>query len=1622
MDFLRRIGRFIGGAAQGVGRAFQQAPQVISRSVLDAERARQQAIAQVQRNLPRFQAPPPPRIQLPQIQIPRVQLPQAPRVDLGAVSRALGNYYNRTALSKVAPGIQRELPKIDRNIQSFNERLLGGIGRTAIRTGEFVLPGKTENISEAMIQRLFPEAGTAAGRRGLTPLADPRSFGGRLGTGAKAAVDVAGIVLPSTAATKGLQATQLAQKGLQGGRLARLGTLAATEAIGGIPASAASIAQARGQQKPVDLKREIGTGLLIDAGTPLGIKLLGKGYRAIRGAISNAPTAVIEEAAKGIKGIKPQQAIQQAVIAGVPIAKTTRPVATVAKAPQVGPTPRPIAENVYPIQPGVGRIKPPAGSVVDATPGLTARAQQQFAKARKVPSDVATAGLNADFQLNVPGNIQKYVLDTKGNPIGGIYGFYEGPDRAILRNVYVLPGERGKNAASKLIKAFEEEARINGVSEIKLTSKADALYKKLGYKIDTTRTPTPGTNYFTKTIQPPRAQRIAQEVPASAMQPKAPKGQEALFAEARKYKSADEFVDSKIFRDAHAAPGKSDLPVNKRIEEGGDFNLTEVIKGKHNQPSDYFDSQLGPRYYGYDNQSGMESLTAINNVKRGSQTITAYRVVPNNVKINKLIDGDWISFSQKYADDHGLARFGEGEYKIIKQEVSPKDVWWDGNDIREWGFDTGKTNTLSRGELRDIWNKANKPTLPVKPIYETVPESAMRPKGPKGVEPTPRAMQPVSPGQETARFATQLENDVQVPNEVLQDIFPGYTRLPNEQVYADAVSMLNKNQAQFIENMISKKLPSTAENNAAAMIAMRNLIDEGGKDSLKKATRLAQATIAQGTDAGRAVQIFSRWRATTPEGAIIKAQKTINEYNERVANKLIGKKQFLELTPEKQTKIVDMANEVQKFAEGTRERQVAEALLFKEITDIAPPSIGQKLSQLQYLAQLLNVKTALRNVLGNTTASGANDTANVIAAGIDGALYRLGLVKQRTVTLPNVLIGLKGFGKGAKYAIEDVKLGIKTTGTGGSYDLQPQVFKNYVLRKLENALGYELSVPDKAFYQRAFDISIDNQMKAAAKSGVKLDAPTAAMKAQANEEGLYQTFQNNSALAKGLSAVKRGLNFKKEFGIGDIVLKYPKTPGNIISQGIDFTPVGFIRGSYDLIKAIRNELPATAQRNAVLNIGRGLTGTGLITLGAGLASAGVITASKEADKKRREFERVSGAGPFTINLTALQRLVQGQDATRQKGDLIVNYDWLQPNAIQLSMGANFILSPQQKDKNSQFIDNLISSTNASVNTVIEQPVLSGVSRLLSKVSGGGITQSDVVGAITDAVANIPSSFIPSTVNQIGQSLDKFSRETRAANPITEAYNKTIARIPGLRQTLPMKYDVLGKPINTFDPEAGGNNFFNVFLNPAFPRKVKEDAAIRLINDLYEKTGSTEQFPKVTGDTVDVTKNGKKEKLKLNTDQISEYQKYVGERTNQAYNALANDPAFTSLSPEEQTNKLSNVIENINTAARVQLFGHSPSKIEYSVQNILNGGDPTVTGGKPKLPKVKVSKARRARVGRGRRGGGRGRVAKVKVPRIKTPRVTVRGLPRVPTVKAKKVSFKVPKPKAGPRKTVKIKQG
>ena len=187
--------------------------------------------------------------------------------------------------------------------------------------------------------------------------------------------------------------------------------------------------------------------------------------------------------------------------------------------------------------------------------------------------------------------------------------------------------------------------------------------------------------------------------------------------------SFEDFVDSKgDFRDAHSAPSKDDNQTEDKLDSGGDFSLLEVSKGFHNQPDDYFDPQVGARYYGYNTKEGKQSFTAISNIIRGvktgkeNQTITTYRAVPKGVDVDTLQDYDWVSFSKDYTKSHGNSRFGLKEFKIIEQEVPITDLWWDGNDINEWGYDTGNTEKLSRRDLKNLWDN----------MQEATPEQVVR--------------------------------------------------------------------------------------------------------------------------------------------------------------------------------------------------------------------------------------------------------------------------------------------------------------------------------------------------------------------------------------------------------------------------------------------------------------------------------------------------------------------------------------------------------------------------------------------------------------------------------------------------------------------------------------------------------------------------------------------------------------------------------------------------------------------------------------------------------------------------------------------------------------------------------
>lgn len=96
---------------------------------------------------------------------------------------------------------------------------------------------------------------------------------------------------------------------------------------------------------------------------------------------------------------------------------------------------------------------------------------------------------------------------------------------------------------------------------------------------------------------------------------------------------------------------------------------------------------LDPRNYRAADPMRKEAIDNVRNaIQKKSETITMYRSVPSDVKEGSFRNGDWVTPSSAYAVDNAKIHGWGDNFNIIEQKVPVDEIWWDGNDIAEWGY------------------------------------------------------------------------------------------------------------------------------------------------------------------------------------------------------------------------------------------------------------------------------------------------------------------------------------------------------------------------------------------------------------------------------------------------------------------------------------------------------------------------------------------------------------------------------------------------------------------------------------------------------------------------------------------------------------------------------------------------------------------------------------------------------------------------------------------------------------------------------------------------------------------------------------------------------------------------
>lgn len=539
-------------------------------------------------------------------------------------------------------------------------------------------------------------------------------------------------------------------------------------------------------------------------------------------------------------------------------------------------------------------------------------------------------------------------------------------------------------------------------------------------------------------------------------------------------------------------------------------------------------------------------------------------------------------------------------------------------------------------------------------------------------------------------------------------------------------------------------------------------------------------------------------------------------------------------------------------------------------------SAGEKISTLQIISHLLNARTAMRNVTSNQIFDLVDSTANNVGLLSDIILSKI--TGQRTVGFEKSWASQakrQGAMKGMGRSILEVSLDVDPDGrnkskygTGGrrTFSMASSGTVGRILSKAEEIMGYELNTTDE-FHKGSVYAETLESLGRFVDAGYMTEEEAAEFAAQ---EALYRSFQDDTKMGAMLAGLKDVLNIigtgktsgktirglpVHDFGLGDLVVKYTQVPGALIHRAIEFSPVGYIKAIYNIAQLgnvkSRGESTIKQQRNAALALGRATTGSGLIMLFTLLAKLGLLRrGDDEKDKNAAALKNSQGLSGTQINLTAISRLLSGESAEPQRGDVLHDIGFLEPLDSLMTIAALINNDPEIKNLN---LYEMFRSAETAKKLVGKS--LQGIWLALEDTSAMQ-TLSNIYSTIRyhDEENDLPlymqipmeiasssiSGFIPAPIRQIAQATDTTYRDQYRSQDLLKQTGARVANaIPGLRKQLAPKLTPLGEDKTYQEPWL---NALNALVNPGNISVYQTDKARDELLRVYEETGEGSMLP------------------------------------------------------------------------------------------------------------------------------------------------------------------------------------
>lgn len=707
---------------------------------------------------------------------------------------------------------------------------------------------------------------------------------------------------------------------------------------------------------------------------------------------------------------------------------------------------------------------------------------------------------------------------------------------------------------------------------------------------------------------------------------------------------------------------------------------------------------------------------------------------------------------------------------------------------------------------------------------------------------------------------------------------------------------------------------------ADAINAYNRAVTEGDR---KTAFDLTCAIAAAAHDSAQVTQAMNLMNRLTPEGRLLTLRRLVDRMNDRAARQNRAPRQSTADSGDVEGARVDYIDKVTGFtlsdelatnylmAETDAERAAAWDAITTSIADQIPSTFREKANFWRYTSMLTNPTTHIRNIMGNAIQFGARKIKDGIGTAIERAVIKD--QSQRTKAV-NVDKDLKAFAKGQYETDQNAAMGSgkysDATAAGIEREIQSKrkMFRgeDVLSRAVQGigdlnsrALDYEDVIFNRAAYVDSFAQALQAKGVTAAEAhaGTRV-ADVEAARAYAIEEAQRATYRNTTALSEALSKMGRyqGDNqvLRAASFAADAFLPFRKTPANILTTGLDYSPIGLGKGVKEAMLDVKSGKCTAA--DAVDSIASGLTGTGILALGAYLAAEGLLHVRAGDDDKEEAFEKSMGKQDYAIQI----------------GNKSYTLDWAVPAAMPLFAGAAIMESVR---KGGGTFDALVDSLLGMQDVVLETSMLSSLNDLVSNIS---YAKSKPMYLIDRAASSYAGQYIPTIGSKVASVFDDTVRKSyvekgsgQVASDVNYFLQGAAKKVPGARNQLQPMVDMWGNEVsNGSAPE----RVFQSFLSPGFLKAQDNSPATQEIRRLAKATGDSTVYPAAAEKSYTV----KGETRTLTGEKYTRYAKAMGQTRKELVEAAVKLPAYKSMSDSEKSDYIQNVYKYARETARQQV--------------------------------------------------------------------------------------------------------